>query len=361
MSELRNTQWVLASRPEGMVEPENFERRQAEVPEPGDGQLLVRNLYLSLDPAMRGWISDARSYIPPVAIGEVMRGGCVAEVVESRNPEFSDGDLVFGTFGWQEYAVAEPGGPAPVSKLPAGVRPTDALSALGWTSLTAYFGLEHIGKPQPGETVVVSGAAGATGSVVGQLAKLKGTRVIGIAGGPEKCAWLTEELGFDGAIDYRSEDVSARLKELCPNGIDVFWDNVGGEILEAALNRLALHARVVFCGAISTYNDSGPPKGPRNFVNILVRRARVEGFLVFDYVDQMPQALAELAPLVQSGKLRTREDVREGLESAPAALVDLYTGANIGKLIVHIADPARAGEGSATAGAGASPPAPTVA
>lgn len=339
MTELRNTQWVLASRPDGMVEPSNFERREASVGQPGEGQLLVRNLYLSLDPAMRGWISDAPSYIPPVQIGEVMRGGCVSEVVESAHGDFAQGDLVFGMFGWQEYAIVDVGGPAPVTKLPDGVNPVDALSALGWTSLTAYFGLEDIGKPQPGETVVVSGAAGATGSVVGQLAKLKGCRVIGIAGGPEKCAWLTDELGFDGAIDYRAEDVSRGLKQLCPDGINVFWDNVGGEILEAALNRLALHGRVVFCGAISGYNDPAPPPGPRNYVNILVRRARIEGFLVFDYVEQMPQALAALAPLVQSGQLRTREDIREGLDDAPSALVDLFTGANIGKLIVHIADP----------------------
>jgi NADPH-dependent curcumin reductase CurA len=352
----KNNQWVLASRPEGMVSPANFERRESDVPAPGDGQLLVRNLELSLDPAMRGWISDAPSYIPPVQIGEVMRGGCVAEVVESRHPGFSEGDLVFGMFGWQEYAVVDASGSGPVSKVPAGVSPTDALSALGWTSLTAYFGLEDVAKPQAGETVVVSGAAGATGSVVGQLAKLKGCRVIGIAGGPEKCAWLTDELGFDGAIDYRSEDVSRRLKELCPEGINVFWDNVGGEILEAALNRLALHARVVFCGAISGYNNTAPPPGPRNYVNILVRRARVEGFLVFDYLDQMPKALAALAPLVQGGQLRTREDVREGLDSAPAALVDLFTGGNTGKLIVHIADRSRA-EGGAAGGAPAPSPA----
>jgi NADPH-dependent curcumin reductase CurA len=338
MSELRNTQWVLASRPEGMVSPSNFERREESVGRPAEGQLLVHNLYLSLDPAMRGWISDAPSYIPPVQIGEVMRGGCVAEVVESRHDAFGAGDLVFGMFGWQEYAVADVDGPAPVSKLPDGVSPVDALSALGWTSVTAYFGLRDVGKPQAGETVVVSGAAGATGSVVGQLATLQGCRVIGIAGGPEKCTWLTEELGFDGAIDYRSEDVSRRLKELCPDGIDVFWDNVGGEILEAALNRLALHGRVVFCGRISAYNDPNPAQGPRNYVNILIRRARVEGFLVFDYVDQMPQALAELAPLVQSGKLRTREDIREGLDNAPSALVDLFTGGNTGKLIVHVAN-----------------------
>jgi NADPH-dependent curcumin reductase CurA len=325
-----------------MVSAENFRRVVADLPSPGDGEVLVRNLYLSLDPAMRGWISDGPSYMPPVGIGEVMRGGCVAEVVSSRADGFEPGELVFGMFGWQEYAVSAVGGPAPVSKLPAGVPPVLALGALGWTSLTAYFGLRDIGKPAPGETVVVSGAAGATGSVVGQLARLRGARVIGIAGGPDKCAWLTDELGFDAAIDYRSENVRGRLKELCPQGIDVFWDNVGGEILEAALARLALHARIVFCGAISGYNDQAPPPGPRNYVQILVRRARVEGFLVFDYVNEIPEAMAELVPLVQSGQLRYRDDVREGLDSAPCALVDLFTGANTGKLMVHIADPAGA-------------------
>ena len=207
-----NTQWVLASRPVGMVKASNFERREVSVPEPAEGEFLVHNLYLSLDPAMRGWISDARSYMPPVAIGEVMRGGCVAEVLDSRHPVFSPGELVFGMFGWQDYAVSEGTG---VLRVPEDVGPTLALGALGWTSLTAYFGLTEIGKPRPGETVVVSGAAGATGSVVGQLAGLRGARVIGIAGGPEKCDWVTRELGFDAAIDYRSEDVRARRISTC--------------------------------------------------------------------------------------------------------------------------------------------------
>jgi NADPH-dependent curcumin reductase CurA len=319
-----------------MVAASNFERREVPVPEPAEGELLVHNLYLSLDPAMRGWISDARSYMPPVAIGEVMRGGCVAEVLDSRHAAFSPGELVFGMFGWQDYAVSEGTG---VLRVPEDVGPTLALGALGWTSLTAYFGLAEIGKPAPGETVVVSGAAGATGSVVGQLARLRGARVIGIAGGPEKCDWVTRELGFDAAIDYRSEDVRARLKEQCPDGIDVYWDNVGGEILEAALGRLAVHARVVYCGAISSYNASSPPPGPRNYMQVLIRRARVEGFLVFDYVDRIDEALAELVPLVRSGQLRYREDIREGLDSAPAALGDLFTGANDGKLIVRVGDP----------------------
>ena len=331
-----NNQWVLASRPDGMVTPSNFERRRSDVPEAAAGELLVHNLYLSLDPAMRGWISEARSYMPPVAIGEVMRGGCVAEVIDSRHPGYRPGELVFGMFGWQDYAVSDGSG---VTRVPPDVGLTNALGVLGWTSLTAYFGLTEIGEPQPGETVVVSGAAGATGSVVGQLARLRGARVIGIAGGPDKCAWVVRELGFDAAIDYRHEDVPARLKELCPGGIDLYWDNVGGEILEAALGRLAIHARVVFCGAISSYNASTPAPGPRNFIQLLIRRARLEGFLVFDYVDRIDEALAELTPLVQSGRLRYREDVREGLDSAPEALGDLFTGANDGKLIVHIADP----------------------
>jgi hypothetical protein len=213
------------------------------------------------------------------------------------------------------------------------------LGVLGITSLTAYFGLKEIGKPEPGQTVVVSGAAGATGSVAGQLAKRWGCRVIGIAGGPEKCRWLTEELGFDGAIDYKGEDVNARLRELCPKGIDVFFDNVGGDILEAALGNLARHARVVLCGAISNYN-APEPRGPRNYMNLLVRRARMEGFVVFDYFPRTEEAMAELVPMVTDGTLRHREDVREGLERAPEALVDLYTGANAGKLLVKIADAA---------------------
>ncbi len=320
-----------------MVDPSNFEWREGPVPEAGDGEFLVQNLYLSLDPAMRTWMTNARSYIPPVEIGEVMRGACVARVVESRQEGYAPGELVMGTFGWQDYAVSDGGGPIPVSKVPEGVPPTMSLGVLGITSLTAYFGLKEIGKPEPGQTVVVSGAAGATGSVAGQLAKRWGCRVIGIAGGPEKGVWLTDELGFDGTIDYKGEDVNERLRELCPKGIDVFFDNVGGEILEAALGNLARHARVVLCGAISNYNAE-VPHGPRNYMNLLVRRARMEGFVVFDYFPRTDEAMAELVPMVMDGTLRHREDVREGLERAPEALVDLYTGANAGKLLVKIAE-----------------------
>jgi NADPH-dependent curcumin reductase CurA len=331
-----NRQWLLKDRPSGMVEPSNFEWSEVDVPAPGDGEFLVRNLYLSLDPAMRTWMTAMRSYIPPVEIGDVMRGACVAEVVESRNDGFQAGDQVLGTFGWQDYAVSDGGGAIPVTKVPDGVEPTLPLSVLGITSLTAYFGLKEIGKAQEGETVVVSGAAGATGSVAGQLAKHWGCRVIGIAGGQEKCAWLTDGLGFDGAIDYKGENVHQRLRELCPKGLDVFFDNVGGDVLEAALGNLAWHARIVLCGAISNYN-ADEPRGPRNYMNLLVRRSRMEGFVVFDYFARTDEAMAELVPMLADGTLQHREDIRDGLERAPEALVDLYTGANTGKLLVKIA------------------------
>lgn len=331
-----NHQWLLKSRPSAMVEPSNFELAESAVPEPKEGEFLVHNLYLSLDPAMRTWMSDARSYVPPVRIGEVMRGACVARVIESRHPDYAAGELVLGLFGWQDYTVSDGGGAIPVTKVPDGIPVTMPLGVLGITSLTAYFGLKEIGKPREGETVVVSGAAGATGSVAGQLAKIWGCKVVGIAGGPEKRDWLTQELGFEGAIDYKNEKVSARLRELCPGGLDVFWDNVGGEILEAALGNLALHARIVLCGAIANYNDP-VPKGPRNYMNLLVRRSRMEGFVVFDYLSRSDEAMAELVPLVMQGKIRHREDIRDGLDAAPAALVDLYTGDNRGKLLVKIA------------------------
>jgi NADPH-dependent curcumin reductase CurA len=340
MADKTNRQWLLASRPEGMVEPDNFEWREADVPGVGEGQFLVRNLFLSLDPAMRSWMTEVPSYIPPVQIGEVMRGACVGRVEESRHPGFEQGELVLGAFGWQDYAVSDGDGAGlPVNKVPDGVPPTFPLSVLGLTTLTAYFGLKEIGKPQPGETVVVSGAAGATGSMVGQIAKIQGCRVIGIAGGGDKCGWLEHELGFDAVIDYKSEDVSARLRELCPKGLDVFWDNVGGEILNAALANIALHGRVVVCGAISAYNAQELPPGPTNYINLIPRRARMEGFIVLDYLPRMDEALAELVPWVLEGKLKHREDIREGLETAPEALLALFTGGNSGKLLVKIADP----------------------
>jgi NADPH-dependent curcumin reductase CurA len=334
-----NRQWLLVSRPEGMVDSSNFEWRESPVKLPSDGEFLVRNFYLSLDPAMRGWMANFRSYVPPVGIGEVMRGHCTARVLESRHPDYEVGDVVVGAFGWQDYALSDGNGLMPVAKVPEGVPLTLPLGTLGITSLTAYFGLRDVGQPKAGESVVVSGAAGATGSVAGQIAKIRGCRVIGIAGGAKKCEWLTGELGFDAAIDYKAEKVSARLRELCPDGLDVFWDNVGGEILEAALSNLAIGARIVICGAISAYNATEPQPGPRNYMNLLARRARMEGFVVFDYLGHTDEAMTELLPWVMEGRIRYREDVRDGLENAPDALLDLFNGANTGKLIVKIADP----------------------
>jgi NADPH-dependent curcumin reductase CurA len=339
MSDQVNRQWLLTERPEGMVEPSHFELREGPVPVPGEGEFLVRNLYLSLDPAMRSWMTDRPSYIPPVAIGEVMRGLCVARVTESRDPDYTPGEMVLGTFGWQDYAVSGGDDTLSVTKIREGVPPTWPLSVLGITSLTAYFGLREIAKPREGETVAVSGAAGATGSVVGQIAKIDGCTTIGIAGGKEKCERLVSELGFDAAIDYKSERTSKRLRELAPKGVNVFWDNVGGEMLEAGISNLAMHGRVVLCGAISTYNAETPPPGPRNYMNLLVKRARMEGFVVFDYLPRADEAIAELVAWVGEGRLQVKEDVREGLESAPAALMSLFDGSNTGKLLVKIADP----------------------
>ena len=334
-----NRRWTLARRPHGMVKESDFAFGEAPVPQPGDGQVLVRVLHLSFDPTQRGWIEDRPSYLPPVQIGEVMRAAGVGQVVASKDPNCKPGDLVQGLFGWQDYALV-PGMMVAASKLPPGVPPTWSLGVLGITGLTAYFGMLEIGQPKPGETVVVSGAAGATGSVAGQIAKIQGARVVGIAGGPDKCAWLTKEAHFDAAIDYKHEDVAARLRELCPKGIDVYFDNVGGEILDAALGQIALRARVVLCGAISGYNEATPPPGPRNLMNLVVQRGRMEGFIILDYVGRFGEAVPKLAEWVRSGAIVHQEDVQHGLENAPRTLLRLFTGANTGKQILQIAEPA---------------------
>lgn len=332
-----NRQWTLARRPQGMVRGEDFRLVEGPAPVPSEGELLVRNLLLSCDPTQRGWMA-ADTYLPAVRIGEVMRSIAGGAVVESRHPDFRPGQLVTGMFGWQEWAVARPGTASHPTPVPPGASLETALSMLGLTGITAYFGLLEVGRPQPGETVVVSGAAGATGSAVGQIAKIKGCRAIGIAGGPEKCRVLTGELGFDAAIDYRAEDVAARLATLCPKGVDLYFDNVGGEILDAALARLALRGRVVLCGAISRYGDDAPAPGPRNYLNLLLRRGRMEGFIVLDYLPRAPEAVAALAGWMREGKLKDRVDVEEGFERAPAALARLFTGENRGKQLVRIAD-----------------------
>ncbi|WP_104987346.1 NADP-dependent oxidoreductase [Sorangium cellulosum] len=333
-----NRRWLLASRPAGGIEEHNFTWAEEPAPElTADGQILIRNLYLSVDPAQRGWASRD-TYVPAVPLGEVMRSFGAGRVVASRAPGFAPGDLVQGMVGWQDYVVLDAGGPSRPTRIPPGVSLPVALSAIGLTGLTAYFGLLDLGRPTAGETVVVSGAAGATGMMAGQIAKLKGCRVIGIAGGPDKCSFVVDQLGFDAAIDYKSEDVLARLGALCPKGIDVYFDNVGGEILDAALAHIALRGRVVLCGAISTYTAAELPPGPRNYRNLIFKRARMEGFIVIDYFDRAPEAAKELVGWVASGKIKDHHDVQEGLENAPRVLRRLFEGANLGKQLLKIAD-----------------------
>ena len=331
-----NRQWRLAARPRGLPVASDWEFRAEAVPSLAEGEFLVRVLYISLDPAMRGWMNAGRSYIPPVGIGEVMRALGAGEVVESRHPGFAAGDQVTGSFGVQGYAVSDGSG---VTRVSTHIAPlTTYLSALGMTGMTAYFGLFDIGKPVAGETVVVSGAAGAVGMMVGQLAKIKGCRAIGIAGGPEKCRFIVDELGFDAAIDYKHEDVRAALRDQCPDRINVYFDNVGGDILDAALTRLARHAHIVICGSVSQYNNDGPARGPANYMALLVDRARMEGFLVFDFAARYQEAGAEMAGWLAEGRLRSVEDVVTGLESFPDTLLKLFRGENIGKLILGVED-----------------------
>jgi hypothetical protein len=320
-----------------MISEANWTLREAPVPALAEGEALVETLYLSCDPAMRGWMEDRPSYIPPVGIGEVMRAGSVGRVIETCSPALAVGDVVEGMAGWQQYAVVKPGTLMGATKLAPGIEPRLALGVLGITGLTAYFGLLDLGKPKAGETVVVSGAAGATGSIAGQIARIQGCKVIGIAGGPDKCAWLTKEARFDAAIDYKREDVGGRLRELAPQGVDVFFDNVGGATLEAVLNQIRMKARIVLCGGISGYNEAEPPPGPRNLMNLVVQRARMEGFIVIDYAARFAAAREEMKRWLEAGELAHREDVVEGIERAPEALLRLFSGKNLGKQLVKVA------------------------
>lgn len=330
-----NHQFRLAARPQGMVKREDFDYVEEPLPELADGQVLVKIKYISLDPAMRGWMNEGRSYVPPVQIGEVMRAATAGEVVESRSEKLAVGDTVSGWLGVQEYAVCEQNA---VFKVDAETVPLSKyVGALGMPGMTAYFGLLEVGAPKEGETVVVSGAAGAVGSLVGQIAKIKGCRVVGIAGGQEKCKWIVEELGFDAAIDYKAEDVGEALREHCQEGIDVYFDNVGGEILDAALARLARGARVVICGAISQYNNLDAVRGPSNYMSLLVNRARMEGFVVVDYMGRMGEGMQEMGAWIADGRMVAREDVVEGFESFPEALQRLFRGENVGKLVLRVA------------------------
>jgi NADPH-dependent curcumin reductase CurA len=326
-----NHRITLAQRPVGEVGPECFAADDVEVPRPGPGEALVEVRYLSVDPTIRGWMAQD-TYLPAIEIGAPIRSGGLGTVIESNNDDLPVGATAFGMTGWQQYALLDAG----ARVIPAEVEPEAALSVFGVTGLTGYFGLLDIGRPSAGETVLVSGAAGATGSVAGQIARIKGCRVVGIAGSDDKCAWLTGDLGFDAAINYRTRDVRAAIGETCPDGVDVFFDNVGGDILEAALDHLALRGRVVLCGAIAQYNDEEPRPGPRNLTNLIVNRGRMEGFLVLDYLDRSDEAIGELAGWVLGGELRYAVDVVDGLDNAPAALDRLFTGANTGKVMVRL-------------------------
>ncbi|MGO4881693.1 MAG: NADP-dependent oxidoreductase [Bryobacteraceae bacterium] len=334
MSTFQNRQFKLAARPVGMVKRSDFEFVTTPAGEPGPGEALVRVLYLSLDPAMRGWMNAGRSYIAPVGIGEVMRAGGIGRVVASGDPSLAVGDTVVGMTGVQDYAIVRP---KTVTKVDPRLAPLPRfLGALGMPGLTAYFGLLDIGQPKEGETLVVSAAAGAVGAVTGQIGKIKGCRVVGIAGGPDKCRYIVDELGFDAAIDYKSQDVRAELARHCPKGIHIYFDNVGGEILDIVLSMLARQARVIICGAISQYNNMESIEGPRNYMSLLINHALMEGFVVFDYAARYAEGMQALAGWAMSGKLKAREDVVEGLETFPDTFQKLFRGENFGKLVLKV-------------------------
>jgi NADPH-dependent curcumin reductase CurA len=333
-----NRQWRLKQRPVGDIKDGDLELVSSPVPELADGQALVRNIYLSLDPTNRIWMSDVDQYLPPVEIGAVMRGGTIGVVVESKNPDFPVGAIVSpGLSGWQDYDIAIPGMARVMPSIP-GVPITAFMSVLGVTGWTAYFGLLDIGQPKPGDTLVVSAAAGAVGSIAGQIGKIKGCRVIGIAGSDDKCAWITRDLAFDGAINYKTQDVGAELDRLCPNGIDINFENVGGRIMDQVLSRMNNFSRMPLCGLISSYNAEKPVPGPYNFAQILMKRITVRGFIVIDYFDRAPQAVQELAGWIMAGKLHYKVHVDQGLENAPRSVKRLFSGDHDGKLLVQISE-----------------------
>jgi len=333
---VNNRQFRLAARPAGLAKRSDWNLTTEEVTATAEGQVLVKVLQLSLDPAMRGWMNEGRSYIPPVNIGEVMRAGGVGKVIASKDPKFAVGDHVSGMMGVQEYRLAEA---KDLAKIDLGVGTLSQwLNALGMPGMTAYFGLLEVGQAKAGDTVVVSGAAGAVGQTVGQIAKIKGCRAVGIAGGKSKCDFVVNELHYDACIDYKGGDVKDGLKQHCPKGVDVYFDNVGGEILDAVLTRIGRGARIVICGAISQYNNTAPVKGPANYLSLLVNRARMQGMVVFDYADRYNLAVKDIAQWMREGKFVSREDVVAGIENFPETLNKLFSGENFGKLVLKVAD-----------------------
>lgn len=331
---LINKQLLLDKRPAGLPDASTWKLVETPIPELRDGQVLIRVHYISLDPAMRGWMNDVPSYIPPVPLGEVMRAGTVGEVVESRHPVFVKGEFLYGVGGVQHYVITDGKGWV---KVDPGLAPLPAyIGTLGMPGFTAYFGLLDVGRIKEGDTVLVSGAAGAVGSIAGQIAKIKGCRAVGIAGGPDKCRYLAEELGYDGAIDYKNERVRDGIKRECPDGVDVYFDNVGGDILDAALAKINMKGRIVVCGAISQYNNTEHIQGPKNYLQLLVKRAVMEGFVVFDYHKRYGEAATQLGQWLAEGRMKSREDVHEGIENFAETFQRLFTGDKLGKLVLKV-------------------------
>lgn len=331
---------VLASRPEGAPTPENFELIEDTLPEPGEGELSARTIYMSLDPYMRGRMNDARSYAEPVAIGGVMTAGAVSQVIASNNPKFSEGDIIFGYSGWQDHFVSNGKG---FRKVDPGNAPiSTALGVLGMPGMTAYTGLKNIGQPKEGETLVVAAASGPVGATVGQIGRIHGCRVVGVAGGPDKCKFVTDELGFDACIDHRADDFAEQLAKACPDGVDVYWENVGGKVFEGVLPLFNPFARVPVCGLVAQYNATELPEGPNRIPalmrSVLSNRLRIQGFIVWDFADQQKEFEETMGGWIRDGKVRYREDFMDGLQNAPQGLIGLLQGKNFGKLIVRVSD-----------------------
>ncbi len=331
---MTNKQLLLSKRPIGMPEADTWNLVESPIPELNDGEVLIQNHYISLDPAMRGWMNDVKSYIPPIPLGDIMRAGSIGKVIQSKNTKYKEGEVLTGWGGVQQYTITNGDGYYPVD---TSLAPMPLyIGTLGMPGMTAYFGILEVGKIKEGDTVLVSGAAGAVGSVVGQIARIKGCRVIGIAGGYEKCKYLVDGLGFDGAIDYKNENIHTGIKQYCPKGIDVYFDNVGGEILDAALARLRMHARIVICGAISQYNNLKDINGPSNYLSLLVNRATMQGMVVMDYAKDYRTAAMQMGQWMMEGKLKSKEDIYDGIENFHDTFKRLFTGDKKGKLILKV-------------------------